>query len=89
MLHRHHPNRHMSVGGARNTVETVGELDGHYDEVFGAARAETSPNITVRGTSTSNGYRLDSTRIGSSTRVGTRDSTIVLEVVLVVLDYYR
>ena len=25
----------------------------------------------------------------SSTRVGTRDSTIVLEVVLVVLDYYR
>ena len=51
MLHRHHPNRHMSVGGARNTVETVGELDGHYDGVFGAARAETSPNITVRGTS--------------------------------------
>ena len=27
--------------------------------------------------------------IGSSTRIGTRDSTIVLEVVLVVLDYYR
>ena len=30
----------MSVGGARNAVETVGELDGHYDGVFGAARAE-------------------------------------------------
>ena len=28
MLRRHHPNRHMSVDGARNTVETVGELDG-------------------------------------------------------------
>ena len=28
-------------------------------------------------------------RRGSSTRVGTRDSTIVLELVLVVLDYYR
>ena len=38
----------MSVGGARNTVETVGELDGHYDGVIGAARAETSPNIEVR-----------------------------------------
>ena len=48
MLHRHHPNRHMSVGGARNTVETVGELDGHYDGAIGAARAETSPNIEVR-----------------------------------------
>ena len=48
MLHRHHPNRHMSVGGARNAVETVGELDGHYDAVFGAARAETHPNIAVR-----------------------------------------
>ena len=48
ILHPHHPNRHMSVGGARNTVETVGELDGHYDGVIGAARAETSPNIVVR-----------------------------------------
>ena len=38
----------MSVGGARNAVETVGELDGHYDGVIGAARAETSPNIAVR-----------------------------------------
>ena len=35
----------MSVGGARNTVETVGELDGHYDGVIGAARADTSPNM--------------------------------------------
>ena len=48
MFHRHHPNRHMSVDGARNAVETVGELDGHYDGVFGAAGAETSPNIVVR-----------------------------------------
>ena len=32
---------------------------------------------------------IDSNEIGSSTRVGTRDSTIVLEVVLVILDYYR
>ena len=47
MLHRHHPNRHMSVGGARNTVETVGELDGHYDGAIGAARAETSPRETA------------------------------------------
>ena len=47
-FHRHHPNRHMSVGGARNAVETVGEFDGHYDGVFGAARAETHPNIVVR-----------------------------------------
>ena len=38
----------MSVGGARNAVETVGERDGHYDGVFGTARAETHPNIAVR-----------------------------------------
>ena len=29
----------MSVGGARNTVETVGGLDGHYDGAIGAAGA--------------------------------------------------
>ena len=48
MLHLHHPNRRVSVGGARNTVETVGELDGLYDGAIGAARAEASPYIVVR-----------------------------------------
>ena len=38
----------MSVGGARNTVETVGELDGLYDGVIGPTGAEASPNIAGR-----------------------------------------
>ena len=36
----------MSVGGARNTVETVGELDGLHDGVIGPTKAEAPPNIT-------------------------------------------
>ena len=71
----------MSVGGARSTVEAVGEFGGLYDGGIGATRAEPSPNIAVRWASIgllaiAMTYRIDSKEIGStSTRVGTSDST--------------